>query len=123
MIRSCHDDRGAAFGQRKARGVSELFYRAVRFVGRGVFRVASAPRILHAERAERPGAYLLAANHESVFDAPLLTAATPRVIYWLSITEIFRLRWTAARRIPPRCARSSGICGAEGWWGFFPKAE
>ena len=76
--------------------MSELFYRAVRFVGRGVFRVASAPRILHAERAERPGAYLLAANHESVFDAPLLTAATPRVIYWLSITEIFRhpaARW------------------------------
>jgi 1-acyl-sn-glycerol-3-phosphate acyltransferase len=76
--------------------VSELFYRAVRFVGRGVFRVASTPRILHAERAKRPGAYLLASNHESVFDAPLLIAANPRVIYWLSIREIFRhpaARW------------------------------
>ena len=76
--------------------MSELFYRAVRLVGRGVFRVASAPRILHAERAARSGAYLLAANHESVFDAPLLIAANPRVIYWLSIREIFRhpaARW------------------------------
>jgi 1-acyl-sn-glycerol-3-phosphate acyltransferase len=74
----------------------ELFYRAVRFIGRGVFRAASASRILHAERAERSGAYLLAANHESVFDAPLLIAASSRVIYWLSIKEIFRhpaARW------------------------------
>jgi 1-acyl-sn-glycerol-3-phosphate acyltransferase len=76
--------------------VSERFYRAVRVVGRWAFRVASDPRILHAERAERPGAYLLAANHESVFDAPLLIAVNPRVIYWLSIREIFRnpfARW------------------------------
>ena len=76
--------------------MSETFYRAVRFVGRGVFRAASTPRVLHAERARRPGAYLLASNHESVFDAPLLVAANPRVIYWLSIREIFRnpaARW------------------------------
>jgi 1-acyl-sn-glycerol-3-phosphate acyltransferase len=42
------------------------------------------------------GAYLLASNHESVFDAPLLVASNPRVIYWLSILEIFRnpaARW------------------------------
>ena len=69
--------------------MSEFFYRAVRLAGRAVFCVASAPRILHAERARRPGAYLLAANHESVFDAPLLIAANPRMIYWLSIREIF----------------------------------
>jgi 1-acyl-sn-glycerol-3-phosphate acyltransferase len=76
--------------------VSEFFYRAVRCVGTAVFRIASQPRIIHAERARRPGAYLLASNHESAFDAPLLVAATPRVIYWLSIVEIFRhpaARW------------------------------
>jgi 1-acyl-sn-glycerol-3-phosphate acyltransferase len=76
--------------------MSELFYRAVRLLGRGVFFAASTPRILHAERARRPGAYLLAANHESAFDAPLIIAAHPRVIYWLSIREIFRnpaARW------------------------------
>jgi 1-acyl-sn-glycerol-3-phosphate acyltransferase len=76
--------------------MSELFYRAVRLVGGAIFRIASAPRILHAERARRPGAYLLASNHESAFDAPLLIAATPRVIYWLSIVEVFRhpaMRW------------------------------
>jgi 1-acyl-sn-glycerol-3-phosphate acyltransferase len=70
--------------------MSEGFYETVRRIGRVVFRIASKPRLLHEERAARPGAYLLAANHVSPFDAPLLIAATPRVIYWLSIVEIFR---------------------------------
>lgn len=70
--------------------MSELFHRAVRLAGRGVFRIASRPLILHAERAARTGAYLLVANHASPFDAALLIAATPRVIRWLSIREIFR---------------------------------
>jgi 1-acyl-sn-glycerol-3-phosphate acyltransferase len=70
--------------------MSEPFYRAVRWFGGRVFRHASAPCIRHAERAARPGAYLLAANHTSAFDPALLIAATPRIIYWLSIAEIFR---------------------------------
>ncbi len=74
--------------------MSELFYQSIRLVGSAVFRVASRPLILHAERVARPGAFLLAANHESPFDAALLIAATPRVIYWLSIVEIFRHPFT-----------------------------
>lgn len=70
--------------------MSESFYKTVRFVGGLVFRVASRPKILHRERAERSGAYLLAANHHGPYDAPLLIAATPRVIYWLSIVELFQ---------------------------------
>jgi 1-acyl-sn-glycerol-3-phosphate acyltransferase len=74
--------------------MSEGFYKAVRLVGSAVFGVASRPLILHRERAARPGAYLLAANHESPFDAALLIAAAPRVIYWLSIVELFRHPFT-----------------------------
>ena len=70
--------------------MNELFYRAVRALGTPVFHVASRPLILHRERAARPGAYLLAANHESPFDAALLIATTPRVIHWLSIVELFQ---------------------------------
>lgn len=83
--------------------MSELFYKSVRAIGRRFFFHASAPRILHAERSARPGGYILAANHCSPYDAPLIIASTPRVIYWLSIVEIFRhplaacfLRWFGA---------------------------
>lgn len=74
--------------------MSEAFYKTIRLVGSAVFRVASRPLILHPERAARSGAFLLAANHESPFDAALLIAATPRVIYWLSIVELFRHPFT-----------------------------
>ncbi len=37
---------------------------------------------------------MLAANHASPFDSALLIAATPRVIYWLSIVELFRNPFT-----------------------------
>jgi 1-acyl-sn-glycerol-3-phosphate acyltransferase len=74
--------------------VSETFYKAIRLLGRAVFRVASRPEILHPERAARPGSFLLAANHGSPFDSALLIAATPRVIYWLSIVELFRHPFT-----------------------------
>jgi 1-acyl-sn-glycerol-3-phosphate acyltransferase len=70
--------------------MSERFYKFVRLIGGRIFQIASEPCVLHAERAARPGAYLLAANHLSPYDAPLLIAATPRVIHWLSIVEIFR---------------------------------
>ncbi len=61
-----------------------------------IFRVASDPLVLHRSRADRTGACILAANHGSEFDAPLIIATTPRVIYWLSIVEIFGnpfMRW------------------------------
>jgi len=70
--------------------MSELFYRSVRAFGRVIFRIASSPRVLHAERAPRTGGYLLAANHTCAYDAPLLIAANPRMIHWLSIVELFR---------------------------------
>lgn len=70
--------------------MNECFYRAVRAFGSRVFRIASSPRVLHRERAALDGGWLLAANHESPFDAALLIATTPRVIHWLSIVELFQ---------------------------------
>ena len=67
--------------------MNEPYYRAVRMVGSAIFGIASRPIILHEEQAARPGAWLLASNHESPFDAALLILATPRPISWLSITE------------------------------------
>ena len=70
--------------------MSEFFYRTVRMIGRAVFSLASAPRVLHIERAPRRGAYLLAANHICAYDPPLLIAVNPRMIHWLSIVELYR---------------------------------
>lgn len=72
------------------------FYRTVWWLGYPHLRVASRPRVLHPARARHPGGYLLAANHVSPFDAMLLMAATPRMIWWLSIVEFFRRRWSRA---------------------------
>lgn len=66
------------------------FYRAVRLLGYPHLWLASAPVVLHRERARRPGGCLLAANHASPFDVMLLTAAVPRMIWWLSIVELFQ---------------------------------
>jgi len=70
--------------------MSEFFYRTVRTFGSAIFRLASEPQMLHAERVPRTGPYLLAANHTCAYDAPLLIAANPRMIHWLSIVELFR---------------------------------
>ena len=70
--------------------MSEAFYKTVRGIGRGVFHLASRPMILHAERAGRPGAFILAANHASPVDSALIIHAAARVIHWISIVELFR---------------------------------
>ena len=36
--------------------MSEIFYRAVRLTGRMILRASTSPKILHADRARRPGA-------------------------------------------------------------------
>src|SRR5260370_3654392 len=70
--------------------MDDVLYTPVRTIGWAGFWLASAPRVLHAERAPRDGAYLLAANHTGAYDAPLLIAVHPRMIHWLSIVELFR---------------------------------
>lgn len=58
----------------------------------GVSRI----RVLHRERGARPGGWILAANHISHFDPPFLTAATPRKIDWMAMSELFSNRWAGA---------------------------
>ena len=54
------------------------------------FAVSSSPLVLHRDRARRRGAYILAANHLSVFDVPCLIKDTPRLLDFVSIVEVFR---------------------------------
>jgi 1-acyl-sn-glycerol-3-phosphate acyltransferase len=70
--------------------VSDWFYQTVVLLGRFPFWVSSRPVVLHAERARREGAFILAANHTSPYDIPALMRHTPRRLDFVSIVEVFR---------------------------------
>ncbi|MBC7784563.1 MAG: 1-acyl-sn-glycerol-3-phosphate acyltransferase [Burkholderiales bacterium] len=70
--------------------MSDLFYRSLRFVGRHPFWLSSRPVVLNAQVTRRPGAYILASNHQSPYDIPLLMRHCHRLIDFVSIVEVFR---------------------------------
>ncbi|MGH7245224.1 MAG: lysophospholipid acyltransferase family protein [Phycisphaerales bacterium] len=70
--------------------MSDLFYRAVRFVGTGVFFVSSRPIVIDAQFVPTSGPLIIASTHESPFDVPLLIRHTPRLVDFVSVTEVFR---------------------------------
>ena len=69
--------------------MSDRFYRLIRVVYGHPFDVSGRPTLLHRERSARPGPFLLAANHHSPFDAPLLIRHSVRLLDFVSITEVF----------------------------------
>jgi len=73
--------------------VSDWFYHLVKIVGTPAFWVSAAPVVLHADRARRPGPYILAANHFSPYDVSCLIKETPRVLDFVSIVEVFKKPW------------------------------
>ena len=70
--------------------MSDAFYSFIKFWGYQAFWVSSRPVILHRERVNRDGAFLLASNHLSPFDVPLLVYCTRRRLDFVSIVEVFR---------------------------------
>jgi len=68
----------------------DWFYRSVVLLGRFPFWVSSRPLVLHAHRVPRDGAFILASNHTSPYDVPLLMRHTPRRLDFVSITEVFQ---------------------------------
>jgi 1-acyl-sn-glycerol-3-phosphate acyltransferase len=69
--------------------LSDRYYKCVRRICLPAFLVSSSPVVLHVERARRPGAYILAPNHLSPYDVACLIKETPRVLDFVSITEVF----------------------------------
>jgi 1-acyl-sn-glycerol-3-phosphate acyltransferase len=70
--------------------VSDLGYNIIWGIGVHAFWVSSKPVVLHLDRLKRPGAYILAPTHLSVFDVPCLMAISPRNLDFVSIVEVFR---------------------------------
>lgn len=75
--------------------MSKFFYHLVKHVGSAIFWWSSRPIILHVERTARPGAFILAANHTSTYDVPLIVRHSRRDLDFVSITEAFDYRFLA----------------------------
>ncbi len=70
--------------------MSDAFYNFLWYTGYHVFWASSKPVVINAEVTRRPGAYLLASNHTSPYDIPLLMRHTARNLDFVSIVEVFK---------------------------------
>lgn len=75
---------GSPWGQRLTYGIGSLLLNG--FVDL---------RVEGREQCPKQGAFVLAANHHSHFDPPLLTKAAGRWIDWVAMVELYRHRWLA----------------------------
>ncbi len=60
-----------------------------RFLARLLFSLVGRLHVTGADRTSRTGAYVLAANHISHFDPPILAAAAKRKVDWMAMIELF----------------------------------
>lgn len=62
--------------------------RAIRLLGRPIYNISHRPTFLGQHHADRPGGYLLAANHHHAMDIAGLMWATPRLIEFVSTVAV-----------------------------------
>jgi 1-acyl-sn-glycerol-3-phosphate acyltransferase len=70
--------------------VRTLFYHLFRLVAKVGFAPFVRVRVMGRDPAQRPGAWILAANHISHFDPPLIGIASRGKIDWMGMVELFR---------------------------------
>jgi 1-acyl-sn-glycerol-3-phosphate acyltransferase len=68
-----------------------LHYLAARIGFTAYFGTYHRWRVYHRERVPREGGFILASNHASFFDPPLIGTACPRDISYLARESLFRL--------------------------------
>lgn len=61
-----------------------------------LFAFAAGRRVLFVARPPRRGGFILASNHVSHFDPPLITISLPRKIDWIAVAELFHGRFLHA---------------------------
>ncbi len=74
-----------------APGRMHLSYRLGWLVFRAIFRGYFRWRVQHPERVPLNGAVILAANHASFLDPPLVGAALPRLVNFLARSTLFKV--------------------------------
>jgi 1-acyl-sn-glycerol-3-phosphate acyltransferase len=66
----------------------DLPYKIVYGLGWSICWITSRPLVLHADRATRDGAYILASSHLTPYDVPALMKNTPRDLDFISTVEL-----------------------------------
>lgn len=66
-----------------------------REVLRAIFATSCRIQVLHRERTQRGGPWILASNHISHFDPPLWSVMARRPLDWMAMEELFQARWFA----------------------------
>jgi 1-acyl-sn-glycerol-3-phosphate acyltransferase len=105
-----------------------------RWLGRFLGRVVWDTRVVGAERVPRDGPVVLAANHVTLIDGPLLIGLAPRALHIIAKQELFRgplgtvLRWAGqipVDRAHGRAALQSalGVLARGGAIGIFPEGN
>jgi 1-acyl-sn-glycerol-3-phosphate acyltransferase len=72
-----------------------LIYSIARFLARLIFLMAGRLHVLRREQSTMKGGFVLAANHISHFDPPLVSVAVLRPIRWMAMAELFENPWSA----------------------------
>ncbi len=76
-------------------GFYVLYYGVGKFFFSIVFRLIFRTHIVGRERVPRDGGLLVVSNHISFLDPPLLGAAMPRPVEFMTMAELFRKPWLA----------------------------
>ena len=76
--------------------MGDAFYDAVVLAGRHPFWLSSRPVVIGAAFTRRAGAFLIASNHQSPFDVPIIMRHARRRVDFVSIREVFARRWLGA---------------------------
>jgi 1-acyl-sn-glycerol-3-phosphate acyltransferase len=69
---------------------SRLFYNLWKLLFTVIFRLIFRTRIVGRERVPRAGGLLLVCNHISFADPPLVGVASPRLVDFMAMVELFR---------------------------------
>ena len=66
-----------------------ILYKILRPLITGFYKVFFAPKIIGTENIPKSGRVVLAGNHTSIFDAPLLISSTKRNVHFLAKKELW----------------------------------
>jgi 1-acyl-sn-glycerol-3-phosphate acyltransferase len=72
-----------------------FFYMLSRVIAKVLFGLFAKTCVLHADRTNSSSPFILAANHISHFDPPILSVAALRKLDWMAMIELFENKWAA----------------------------